>query len=137
MLTPVRPINDSERQSYIMGVENGQEGENEKEEAAEKEINDEISHEGEDEEENMKGLSQDGLRPDPQEERRVNKNTNVYQPTEEEKRNHERTHCPFKPWCKHCVRGRAYNSQHRKTATNESPDEKKRRCHVFQWIISL
>ena len=28
-------------------------------------------------------------------------------PTAEEKRAHELTHCPFRSWCKHCVRGQA------------------------------
>ena len=37
----------------------------------------------------------------------------IYEPSKEEIINHEKTHCPFRAWCKHCVRGRASNAQHR------------------------
>ena len=38
----------------------------------------------------------------------------VDMPTPQEVRDHERTHLPFRSWCKHCVFGRAKNEPHRK-----------------------
>ena len=35
-------------------------------------------------------------------------------PTEQEIRDHEQTHLPFRDWCKHCVMGRAKNDPHYK-----------------------
>ena len=34
-------------------------------------------------------------------------------PTQKEREEHEATHIPYRDWCKHCVRGRAPNRQHR------------------------
>ena len=90
--------------------------------------------EGETEEDIDDGLSQDGLRLDEisEEETRqpdektaknarskekititkTNVNAEVHKPTKEEREQHERTHCPFRKWCKHCIRGRGMNSQH-------------------------
>ena len=34
-------------------------------------------------------------------------------PTLNEREEHEATHIPYRDWCKHCVRGRAPNRQHR------------------------
>ena len=34
-------------------------------------------------------------------------------PSEREVRDHERTHLPFRDWCKHCVFGKAKNDPHR------------------------
>ena len=45
--------------------------------------------------------------------RRAHFNAEVYKPSKEEREQHERTHCPFRPWCKHCVRGRGMNAQHK------------------------
>ena len=63
------------------------------------------------------GLGQDGLRLDPQnsQESKVNvkMNPKVYKPTKAEIEDHEVHHCPFKAWCRHCVKGRATNRQHR------------------------
>jgi len=72
-------------------------------------------------------LSQDGLRDDPQHEMgeagsKTSKNTKVHTPTRDEVEDHERTHCPFKAWCKHCVRGRGRNLQH-KRAKREREDQ--------------
>ena len=33
-------------------------------------------------------------------------------PTAKEVEEHERTHIPFRSWCKHCIMGRAMNSPH-------------------------
>ena len=66
------------------------------------------------------GLGQDGIRPDPQnrgnqeESRKPKKNTKVHTPTREEVEDHERHCCPFRAWCRHCVKGRGMNAQHRK-----------------------
>ena len=63
------------------------------------------------------GLGQDGLRLDPQHNQKsessVKMNPKVYKPTKAEIEEHEVHHCPFKAWCRHCVKGRATNRQHR------------------------
>ena len=43
----------------------------------------------------------------------------VYMPTAEEVRDHERTHLPFRDWCEHCVRGRAQNDHHKRNKGEE------------------
>jgi len=87
---------------------------------------------GKDEDKMKKGLSQDGLRRDPQEHQeldqdqsrvKVKKNAKVHTPTREEVEDHEKHHCPFKAWCRHCVRGRANNAQHRKKAEDNEDDD--------------
>jgi len=45
----------------------------------------------------------------------------VYKPSKEEIEEHRKTHCPFRSWCRCCVKGRANNSQHR--ATSDKIDE--------------
>ena len=35
------------------------------------------------------------------------------EPTKVEREEHERTHCPYRSWCKHCAKPRARNSPHR------------------------
>ena len=42
------------------------------------------------------------------------------EPTKAEREGHERTHCPYRSWCKHCVKSRARNSPHR-NCTPEEP----------------
>ena len=37
------------------------------------------------------------------------------EPTKEEKEDHEKTHMPFRSWCRHCVRGRGKEEACRKT----------------------
>ena len=44
------------------------------------------------------------------------------EPTKVEKEEHERTHCPYRSWCEHCVRARARNG-HRRRQTPEGPLE--------------
>ena len=83
-----------------------------------------IKGEAEEEDEGNNGLSQDGLRAKERlvqddeeatdEVRSARMNPEVHKPSKEEKEHHERTHCPYRVWCKHCVRGRGMNSQHRK-----------------------
>ena len=36
------------------------------------------------------------------------------EPSEEERRNHELTHLPYRSWCRHCVGGRGTNAPHKK-----------------------
>ena len=33
-------------------------------------------------------------------------------PTKQEREEHEATHCPYRNWCRHCVRGRGRNAPH-------------------------
>ena len=42
------------------------------------------------------------------------------EPTKVEREEHERTHCPYRSWCKHCVKSRARNAP-RRQATAEDP----------------
>ena len=37
---------------------------------------------------------------------KVKKLQNPKDPTKEEREEHEKTHLPFRSWCRHCVRGR-------------------------------
>ena len=41
-------------------------------------------------------------------------------PSQEEQEEHNRTHCPFRAWCTHCIKGKAISDPHR--LTGESPD---------------
>jgi hypothetical protein len=45
------------------------------------------------------------------------------EPTKVEKEEHERTHCPYRSWCEHCVRARARNSHHRRQVPEEPLEE--------------
>jgi hypothetical protein len=38
---------------------------------------------------------------------------NVIRVSKEERDDHERTHTPYRPWCKYCVQGRGKAKQHR------------------------
>ena len=40
-------------------------------------------------------------------------------PTKKEREEHEATHCPYRSWCRHCVRGRGRNSLHFKKKEEE------------------
>ena len=40
--------------------------------------------------------------------RKVKKIQDPKAPTKEEREEHEKTHLPFRNWCKHCIRGRSY-----------------------------
>ena len=35
-----------------------------------------------------------------------------YEPSRQERAEHNVTHCPFRAWCRHCVAGKAVSSQH-------------------------
>ena len=46
------------------------------------------------------------------------------QPTQAEVDEHELTHCPYKPWCSHCVRGKAAEDPHRRKKEAEKEKDK-------------
>ena len=39
----------------------------------------------------------------------------IIQPNQEEVDKHMNTHIPYRSWCKHCVRGKGVNDQHKKS----------------------
>ena len=41
------------------------------------------------------------------------------EPTKVEKEERERTHCPYRSWCEHCVRARSRNGDHRSSTPVE------------------
>ena len=56
---------------------------------------------------------------------------NVRGPSRKEREEHEETHCVYRSWCKHCVKGRGREDGHnRKTQEGE-----KTRYQQLQWII--
>ena len=91
------------------------------------------------------GLSQDGLRPDPlnrkskePEVRTARSGPLMFKPTKREIEEHNKHHCPFQPWCEHCVRGRATNVQHRrkKDEAEEDVDNKVPRISMDYFFMS-
>ena len=48
-----------------------------------------------------------------EEERGVVKMMDTGQPSEEEWRNHNLTHLPYRNWCEHCVKGRGRQADHK------------------------
>ena len=40
-------------------------------------------------------------------------------PSEQERREHEMSHLPFRSWCRHCVRGRGKEAAHKKQSDHE------------------
>ena len=43
-------------------------------------------------------------------------------PSERERREHELTHCPFRSWCEHCIRGQGAEYQHRTVTGSNAED---------------
>ena len=41
-----------------------------------------------------------------------------YEPTKEERQSHEATHCPFRAWCKICVKAKSPDGKHAKQVVN-------------------
>ena len=41
-----------------------------------------------------------------------------YEPTKEERQSHEATHCPFRAWCKICVKAKSPDGKHTKLLGN-------------------
>ena len=59
------------------------------------------------------------------------------EPTKAEREEHERTHCPYRSWCEHCVRARARNSHHRRQVPEERLEEVKvPRIHLDYFFMS-
>ena len=59
------------------------------------------------------------------------------EPTKVEKEEHERTHCPYRSWCEHCVRARARNGHHRGRVLGEPLEEAKApRVHFDYFFMS-
>ena len=55
--------------------------------------------------------------------RRPQRKAGPREPTKEEKEEHEKTHLPFRSWCRHCVRGRGKEEACRKVErTPEIPE---------------
>ena len=52
--------------------------------------------------------------------RKVEKMINPRLPTKEERLEHEKTHLPYRNWCRHCVRGRDTAAGHK--ASTEKPE---------------
>ena len=48
---------------------------------------------------------------------------NVIRVSKEERDNHERTHTPYRPWCKYCVQGRGKASQHKQNPNKDKDKE--------------
>lgn len=60
-------------------------------------------------------------------------------PTKQEREDHEATHCPYRSWCRHCVRGRARNDQHqvqRQEVDEEEEDRKIPRVAFDYFFLS-
>ena len=44
-------------------------------------------------------------------------------PRKQDRAVHNVTHCPYRSWCKHCVRGRATGAQHRSIVGEEKESQ--------------
>ena len=59
------------------------------------------------------------------------------EPTKAEREEHDRTHCPYRSWCKPCVKSRARNSPHRNCTPDEPLEELKvPRGHLDYFFMS-
>ena len=45
-------------------------------------------------------------------------------PSQKEREEHEATHCPYKSWCAHCVRGRGRNKPHKQPGKEQREERK-------------
>ena len=54
--------------------------------------------------------------------RRVVKKLDPKQPSKEEIEEHEKTHLPYRNWCRHCVRGQGKEEPCRRGGKNQDPD---------------
>ena len=101
------------------------------------------------EEKAEKGLSQSGDTEEAEEEKEGEKEESCEgirsvgrkspkEPTNVEKEDHERTYCPYRSWCEHCVRARARNGHHRRQTPEEPLEEVKvPRVHVDYFFMSM
>ena len=87
--------------------------------AQEEEHREERQEEEREGEESQQGEGEEGQQEEeiagPQEARRPRPGRDPGQPTRREREEHEVTHLPYRPWCQHCVRGKAKSSQHRRS----------------------
>ena len=59
-------------------------------------------------------------------------------PTKKEREEHEATHCPYRSWRRHCVRGRGRNSPHfKKKEDDEDPESKVARVSMDHFFMSV
>ena len=47
-----------------------------------------------------------------------------YEPSRQERCEHNITHCPFRAWCRHCVAGKAVSSPHVVTSGKDTDESK-------------
>ena len=58
------------------------------------------------------------------------------EPTKLEREEHERTHCPYRSWCHHCVKSRARNGPHRQLKEEPLEEVKVPRVHMDYFFMS-
>ena len=104
---------ESERDRAV-GARDGERGN------ASDDVNEDLSHQEDDEEE--------GRLP-----RRM---PNVCKPSKDEIDEHEKTHCPFRAWCRSCVLGRATNAQHRSITRGLDCDREVPRVSMDYFFMS-
>ena len=131
----IRPVaEDNKQQKELRPIEEETEREREEDGGDEREEDggDEREEDGGDERENRVepdtledgGLGQ-GTEAEGEEARESNGLGKTIKVSREEREEHERTHTPFREWCKFCVRGRATNAAHKKN--RDTDDEKSNR----------
>ena len=108
--TPVRPNSD------LNSKEKGHIEKNEEDEKEEGEEGEEENEEDEDKDEEQNEEEQEGAR--------VKVQRKPEEPSKQEREEHEITHIPFRTWCRHCVRGKSKDSQHRTKKKEEKEEEK-------------
>ena len=55
--------------------------------------------------------------------------------SKKEREEHEKTHTPFRAWCKYCVKGRGQNTAHRRQE-DESPNAQVPRISMDHFFMS-
>ena len=106
----------------------------EREEEAEKIVEERGSEEREMVE---KGLSyEEGRKEEGEEGRQPRGVRNPQKVSKEEREEHERTHTPFRAWCRHCVRGRGKNMPHTKKESSDSKEAEVPRISMDYFFMS-
>lgn len=125
----VRPSTTSKEKETMESL--SQDGETEEEESEEEEKEKESEEEDEEEVEPMADNSP------PSEGRASVGRQSPKMPTEAEKEEHSRTHCPYRSWCPHCVRPRARNHLHKKCVEDDPlEDVRAPRAHLGYFSMS-
>ena len=65
------------------------------------------------------GVAEEAEDEEVEEGRRPKIQCSPHRPTQADIAEHECTHWPFRSWCRHCVRGRAVSSPHKRRTTEE------------------